>query len=118
MYNGGIHAFDYVEPHDPSRVLRQYGYRQTIPDSILTPELAYRPADGTQYVVRHSRFDYSRLAHLLAPMYLSTHSVVGSPNGNASPEYMAWYLDRTHPQIVPTRAPNMPHPPMVRNAPD
>ncbi|CAN0839607.1 Protein MAIN-LIKE 1 [Linum grandiflorum] len=30
QYFGGIHAFDYIEPHTPSRVLRQYGYRQTL----------------------------------------------------------------------------------------
>ncbi|CAN0840079.1 Protein MAIN-LIKE 2 [Linum grandiflorum] len=29
LYHGCIHAFDYMEPHDPLRVLRQYGFRQT-----------------------------------------------------------------------------------------
>ncbi|CAN0843870.1 Protein MAIN-LIKE 2 [Linum grandiflorum] len=28
LYRGCIHAFDYMEPHDPTRVLRQYGFRQ------------------------------------------------------------------------------------------
>ncbi|CAN0846224.1 Protein MAIN-LIKE 2 [Linum grandiflorum] len=29
LYRGCIHAFDYMEPHDPTRVLRHYGFRQS-----------------------------------------------------------------------------------------
>ncbi|CAI0411530.1 unnamed protein product [Linum tenue] len=35
LYRGVIRVYDVAETYDPSRVLRQFGYRQVIPDPVI-----------------------------------------------------------------------------------
>ncbi|KAK9733107.1 hypothetical protein RND81_04G043900 [Saponaria officinalis] len=45
LYSGLIRLLDVVEPYQPDRCLRQFGYCQTIPMHMLTPAIDHRPAN-------------------------------------------------------------------------
>ncbi|CAN0875145.1 Protein MAIN-LIKE 1 [Linum grandiflorum] len=100
---GGIHAFDYIEPHTPSRVLRQYGYRQTLMVARIPYTSASRRVDPKGYAVTYTKLadEYTDHGQWTAMAAYNTPSTVGADDGNVCPGYMEWYLLRTHPYIVP-----------------
>ncbi|CAN0915847.1 Protein MAIN-LIKE 1 [Linum grandiflorum] len=101
-YLGGIHAFDYIEPHDPTRVLRQYGYRQTLKVDRIPYKSATRPEDPKHYAVEYVVADDYKKEGLFTAMYIySTPSILGAEDENVDPGVMEWYLSRTHPYILP-----------------
>ncbi|CAI0402111.1 unnamed protein product [Linum tenue] len=51
LYNGVIRFADVAEGYDPSRCLRQYGYRQAIPRPMMIPDDHFRPASAKDYNV-------------------------------------------------------------------
>ncbi|CAN0875144.1 Protein MAIN-LIKE 1 [Linum grandiflorum] len=103
QYFGGIHAFDYIEPHTPSRVLRQYGYRQTLMVARIPYTSASRRVDPKGYAVTYTKLadEYTDHGQWTAMAAYNTPSTVGADDGNVCPGYMEWYLLRTHPYIVP-----------------
>ncbi|CAN0857958.1 Protein MAIN-LIKE 2 [Linum grandiflorum] len=104
LYHGCIHAFDYMEPHDPLRVLRQYGFRQTHMVARTAPlhtPPERRPEDPKSYSVTYPPCDYQHLGALVAVSFISSPSVPGAEDGNMDPRVMSWYLARTHPYILP-----------------
>ncbi|CAN0915844.1 Protein MAIN-LIKE 1 [Linum grandiflorum] len=102
LYLGGIHAFDYIEPHDPTRVLRQYGYRQTLKVDRIPYKSATRPEDPKHYAVEYVVADDYKKEGLFTAMYIySTPSILGAEDENVDPGVMEWYLSRTHPYILP-----------------
>ena len=64
------------------------------------PEAVVRPADGVLYDVRHSRCNFSHPGALAYLPKISIPSIPRAPDGNVFPDYLAWYLDRTHPYIT------------------
>ncbi|CAN0896677.1 Protein MAIN-LIKE 2, partial [Linum grandiflorum] len=104
LYHGCIHAFDYMEPHDPLRVLRQYGFRQTHMVARTAPlhtPPERRPEDPKSYSVTYPPCNYQHPGALVAVSFISSPSVPGAEDGNMDPRVMSWYLARTHPYILP-----------------
>ncbi|CAI0448963.1 unnamed protein product [Linum tenue] len=58
LYRGVIRIYDVAEAYDPSRTLRQFGYRQVIPDPPILPSHVSRPAVGTYKVVFGADLDH------------------------------------------------------------
>ncbi|CAN0884343.1 hypothetical protein LINGRAHAP2_LOCUS14807 [Linum grandiflorum] len=102
QYFGGIHAFDFIESHDPTRVLRQYGYRQTLTVSRIPYSSATRRVDPKGYGVTYNKLEdeYTKQGQWTAMAAYSTPITVGAEDSNVSPGYMEWYLLRTHPYIL------------------
>ncbi|CAN0858453.1 hypothetical protein LINGRAHAP2_LOCUS7256 [Linum grandiflorum] len=105
LYRGCIHAFDYMEPHDPTRVLPQYGFRQChavgrIPPLRIPAER--RPEDPKAYSVTYYPCDYEAPGAIVAVSVINSPSVPSAKDGNVEPRVMAWYLARTHPYILPS----------------
>ncbi|CAI0460206.1 unnamed protein product [Linum tenue] len=51
LYTGVIRFADVAEGYDPARCRRQFGYRQTIPRTMMVPKDVYRPASCSTYIV-------------------------------------------------------------------
>ncbi|CAN0925953.1 hypothetical protein LINGRAHAP2_LOCUS35043 [Linum grandiflorum] len=92
LYRGCIHAFDYMEPHDPTRVLRQYDFRQSHGAARIAPAHSppdQRPEDHKSYLVTHNLCDYQPPGALVAVNVISSLSVPGAEDGNVEPRVMA-----------------------------
>ncbi|CAN0876326.1 hypothetical protein LINGRAHAP2_LOCUS11248 [Linum grandiflorum] len=103
QYFGGIQAFDFIEPHTPSLVLRQYGCRHTLMVARISYTYATRQVDPKGYAVTYTKLadEYTDQGQWTAMAAYSTPSTVGADDGNICPGYMEWYLLRTHPYILP-----------------
>ena len=92
-YSGCIKCGQVVEPYHPERVLRQFGYIQTIPPRPFTPPRPDRSSLLVQYWERwtdHLLTDHSRGRRCLY-----------SGSGESVPEYMAWYERISHRIVTP-----------------
>ncbi|CAI0559163.1 unnamed protein product [Linum tenue] len=49
LYRGVIRFGDVTEFYDPTRCLRQFGYRQVVPGPPVIPTYAFRPTSVTGY---------------------------------------------------------------------
>ncbi len=57
LYSGLIQYHDHVEPYDPDRVMRQFGFYQIVPCRLLyVPTKVSRPAKGKYTVVYDPNF--------------------------------------------------------------
>ncbi|CAN0906719.1 Protein MAIN-LIKE 1 [Linum grandiflorum] len=93
-YFGGIHTFGFIKPHDPTRVLRQYGYRQTLTLARIPYSSATRRVDPKGYGVTYNKLanKYTKQGQWTAMEAYSILITVGAKDGNVSPGYMEWYL--------------------------
>ncbi|CAI0424861.1 unnamed protein product [Linum tenue] len=100
LYRGVIRIYDVTEAYDPSRTLRQFGYRQVIPDPPIRPFRVSRPAVGTYKVVFGADLDqlWRSRGQLIN---LDAYSTPFDDTGSVDLEYLKWYTLRTHPCIVP-----------------
>ncbi|CAN0885429.1 Protein MAINTENANCE OF MERISTEMS [Linum grandiflorum] len=101
LFRGVIRFVDVAEHYDPSRVLRQFGYVQVIPEPRIEPEVQKRPVRGVSYTVTFSASTDSFWGCKTARISLDTISVPVDETRDVAPEYMSWYLPRTHLRIVP-----------------
>lgn len=104
IYNGFIRFRDIVEPYMPGRVLRQLGYRQTIPQAIIRPSHAFRSWQSKAYKVEHPGvtaednwvgFPYSFALRL--EMY---QPVPDTDHSACAEGYLAWYYYYSHPVLL------------------
>ncbi|CAN0917448.1 Protein MAIN-LIKE 2 [Linum grandiflorum] len=103
LFRGVIHFVDVAEHYDPSRVLRQFGYVQVIPEPRIEPEVQKRPVRGVSYTVTFSASTDSFWGCKTARISLDKISVPVDERRDA-PEYMSWYLPQTHLRIIPPTA--------------
>ncbi|CAN0858521.1 hypothetical protein LINGRAHAP2_LOCUS7294 [Linum grandiflorum] len=99
LYRRCIHAFNYMEPHDPTRVLRQYGFKQS--HMIPPPPPERRPEEPKSYSVTYPPCDYQAAGVFVVVSVIKSPSVPNAEDGNMDPRVMAGYLARTHPYILP-----------------
>ncbi|CAN0925312.1 Protein MAIN-LIKE 2 [Linum grandiflorum] len=104
LFRGVIRFVDVAEHYDPSRVLRQFGYVQVIPEPRIEPEVQKRPVRGVSYTVTFSASMDSFWGCKTARISLDKISVPVDETRDVAPEYMSWYLPRTHLRIIPPTA--------------
>ncbi|CAL1410172.1 unnamed protein product [Linum trigynum] len=101
LYHGVIRFGDVAEFYDPTRCLRQFGYRQVVPGPPVAPTYAFRPASGIGYtVIFHpsmNQFWGYLTCHMLR---LDAISTPVQPLLDVAEEYMGWYTAHSHPYIV------------------
>ncbi|CAI0449227.1 unnamed protein product, partial [Linum tenue] len=102
LYRGVIRVYDVAETYDPSRVLRQFGYRQVIPDPVVLPFDVSRPAVGTYKVIFGAGIVqlWGTRGQLIN---LDAFSTPFDDTGDVDPLYFKWYTERTHLHIGPSR---------------
>ena len=87
---------DIVEPYHPERVLRQWGYLQTIPPPPLAPYRAKRGSSSTTYQVAYTFVDslWDRWEMYVLPEEKRGRKWVTV--GETAPGYMAWFDSISH----------------------
>ncbi|KAK9139649.1 hypothetical protein Scep_009330 [Stephania cephalantha] len=99
FYNGTIKYMDVVEPYHPERILRQFGYVQSIPDPPYRPLEAHRCPSANKYSVKYGfqQDNWERWRnHLLAP---EVRGEKAEFEFLATPDYLPWFLKVSHPLI-------------------
>lgn len=97
LYHGCLVACNVVEPYHPDRVLRQFGYVQTIPCTPIAADV-------------HVRWEKKSLSTLLplVPYFIvwDSHVLSADRLGNiaqlpweCAPDYMQWYTAHSHPLV-------------------
>ena len=92
-YSGCIKCGQVVEPYHPKRVLRQFGYIQTIPPRPFTPP---RP-DCSSLLVQY----WERWTDHLLTDHSRGRRCLYAGSGESVPEYMAWYERISHRIVTP-----------------
>ena len=85
----------------PDRVMRQFGYGQTIPTNPIRPLKASRPENPRSYVVKHS-VDQTQFEGWCYHICNFKEKSIRQDSSNASAcaeDYLHWYLQRTHPRV-------------------
>ncbi|KAL3619208.1 hypothetical protein CASFOL_036778 [Castilleja foliolosa] len=96
-YHGCISAHDVLEPYNPDRVLRQFGYIQTIPNDPVYAGDIPRGDSRTRVLLSSLASLFDRWpAHVLPDETFIRRAV---PPWECVPTYMAWYLRSSHPII-------------------
>ncbi|KAL3652583.1 hypothetical protein CASFOL_002264 [Castilleja foliolosa] len=96
-YHGCISAHDVVEPYNPDRVLRQFGYIQTIPrDPVRAGDIPR--GDSRAKVLLSSLAPYYDMwrGHVLPSEVFIRRA---APPWEFVPAYMSWYRKSSHPII-------------------
>lgn len=99
-FHGTITFMDVSEPYMPDRVLRQFGYIQTIPRPVIRPTRAARPVSARQYVVRYQRqesFWEQFTSHLLSAAALGSRAM---PAWRCADDYMSWFERISHLRVA------------------
>ncbi|CAN0904936.1 Protein MAIN-LIKE 1 [Linum grandiflorum] len=104
LFRGVIRFVDVAEHYDPSRVLRQFGYVQVILEPMIEPEVQKHPVRGVSYTVTFSTSTDSFWGYKTTRISLDKISVPVDETRDVAPEYMSWYLPRTHLRIIPPTA--------------
>ncbi|CAN0916953.1 hypothetical protein LINGRAHAP2_LOCUS30003 [Linum grandiflorum] len=99
LFRGVIRCVDIAE--HSSRVLRQFGYVQVIPEPKIEPEVQKRHVRGVSYIVTFSTSTDSFWGCKTARISLDKIYVPVDETREVAPEYMSWYLPRTHLWIIP-----------------
>lgn len=99
FYHGCIRALDVVEPYHPDRVLRQFGYVQTIPSNPIVPSRAIRGAKPGQY-----RLLWGTLGSMFATwdnhiLSVSRRGQKADPSWECDTSYMNWFMSVSHPKV-------------------
>lgn len=110
-YRGTIRIGDIVEPYMPDRVLRQFGFVQTIPQERIVPYLEVRPETGKGYKVRfHSVEDRWESRHDATSRVSLAGRIPAPDPWTVSADYMDWFSSRCHPFVLPSSAVQIPSP--------
>ena len=99
FFCGCLRALDVIEPYHPQRVLRQFGYVQTIPPAPLAPLRASRGSTAGQYKVSYKFLDQyweSWEDHVLSQAHRG-HRVQHA--WECSPDYLEWFVRISHPRV-------------------
>jgi len=101
LFSGCIRFMEIVEPYQPDRCLRQFGYTQTIPQPMPFGDY-YRPASAAVYKVEVGLYaDHNWMSmsnHLLHLPSISS----GAPTWTeTTAEYWEWYCRISHRFLVP-----------------
>ncbi|CAI9115339.1 OLC1v1016220C1 [Oldenlandia corymbosa var. corymbosa] len=111
IYSGWIMYRNMQEPYMPDRCIRQIGYVQSIPRSLMSPADAFRGPRTTQYFVQHSavdtlstwrRFPESACLNLTRWRYNYSGDIVGECEDG----YLEWYRQYSHPFLLPITDPS------------
>ncbi|CAI9095132.1 OLC1v1030998C1 [Oldenlandia corymbosa var. corymbosa] len=106
IYSGWIMYRNFQEPYMPDRVIRQIGYVQNIPRSPMSPDDAFRGPKTTQYFVEHSAVDtlstWRRIPESGCINLGLRHFNFGEIIGECEEGYLEWYMQYSHPFLLPT----------------
>ncbi|KAK9665818.1 hypothetical protein RND81_14G138700 [Saponaria officinalis] len=103
LYSGLIRFLDVVEPYQPDRCLRQFGYCQTIPMHMLTPASDHRPTNlhKSGYRVDFGPCPDDHWGFTEARIKLSERSKLAVMPFQTVPRYKIWYERISHPYLYP-----------------
>ncbi|KAL3649772.1 hypothetical protein CASFOL_006175 [Castilleja foliolosa] len=93
-YSGCLSAHDVVEPYYPERVLRQFGFVQTIPRDPV--ELSRHDSRAKAFLSAQAAYFDRWRDHVLRPEAFVGRAV---PEWQYVGEYMEWYMRCSHPII-------------------
>ncbi|KAL3614602.1 hypothetical protein CASFOL_041688 [Castilleja foliolosa] len=106
LFLGSLRCLTDTEVYHPNRVLRQFGLLQTVPGPPIKPiDGCYRGRNGTAYKVQYPCSDGTWNIQGAGQLHLDVYDTAAHPRWMTSPDYMGWYLERTHSQIHPGEAP-------------
>ncbi|CAI0560848.1 unnamed protein product [Linum tenue] len=101
LYTGVIRFADVAEGYDPARCRRQFGYRQTIPRTMMVPKDVYRPASYSTYIVFWEGSMDQLWGNLPSHfLHIAIDSDLCEYPSEADEDYMDWYRTRSHPRII------------------
>ena len=98
-FQGCVCFLNIVEPYMPDRVLRQFGYTQSIPTEPIAPIKACRSANIRKYNVLYPSKESNWAApdgHILSQRQLGERA---TPPSACTDDYMGWYIAHTHPRV-------------------
>ncbi|XP_021769905.1 protein MAINTENANCE OF MERISTEMS-like [Chenopodium quinoa] len=106
LFTGCIQYRSIIEPYMPNRVVRQLGFVQDIPKSIITPEKAKRPTNLKTFRVEFLTEMTSVMWTRFVPgsplsVVLGTHTRLGRRAPMVAPGYMKWLYRFSHPRVSP-----------------
>ncbi|XP_006590097.1 uncharacterized protein LOC114371660 [Glycine soja] len=100
-FQGELRWGPIVVTHRPERVVRQFGYVQTIPPPPIGPTLSFEDMDD-------------RWMHYLD--HLAAVGQICVEHDQCATDYMDWFFGISHPFITPTQAVDPPkHPPIPQH---
>ncbi|KAK9051618.1 hypothetical protein SSX86_028245 [Deinandra increscens subsp. villosa] len=91
-------VFEVVEPHLPSRVMRQFGFFQTVPNNLLITRDEHTTLHGLSRKATTINWNQECAMYIAHWINRMAHVVTGQECGGeyrASPMYMNWFLERT-----------------------
>ncbi|CAI9095754.1 OLC1v1031758C1 [Oldenlandia corymbosa var. corymbosa] len=110
IYSGWIMHRNLQESYMPDRCIRQSGYVQSIPRSPMSLDDAFRGPRTTQYFVQHSAVDtLSTWKRFPEPACLNLtrwRPNIGDIVGECEDGYLEWYMQYSHPFLLPTTDPS------------
>ena len=106
LFTGCIRYRSIIEPYMPDRVIRQLGFVQTIPRSIIRPEKARRPANLKMYRLEFPTEMTSLMWTSFVPnssfsLVLGTYTRLDHRAPTCAHGYMQWLHRVSHPRISP-----------------
>ncbi|KAK9665895.1 hypothetical protein RND81_14G144000 [Saponaria officinalis] len=103
LYSGLIRFLDILEPYQPDRCLRQFGYCQKIPMHLLTPATDHRPANfqSSGYRVKFGQYGDDQWGFIDARIKLSERSKPAVMPFETVPRYNIWFEKISDPYLYP-----------------
>lgn len=83
----------------PDHFMRQFGYQQRIPTVFIPAVKAWRFGNPQSYVVDHNLPEYQWNAEDAYRWTVEQFGLRTLAGYECDPDYLAWYMPRTHPFI-------------------